>query len=277
MSVLDLFRPKWNHSEVDVRIAAIERIDDPILLMQIADADPTPRVRALVKERLRDQTRIVKWFQAGLDEREPHKAISILTVVIQRGEISPLEKTRALIARAKHLATFKRDKEAIKDLSEAIDCYPVGDAQEAAMAYHRRGTLHLRAKNYEHAICDFTHAISLKQDLADAYFYRGLACGGFNKSHPEKSEWGLLAQADLEEASYLNPTHRDLVQGLKAISGAPHGRPSLSYLTLDCTGCSARYKIASDSVAITLEYALRNTEIITIHVPDSTGRNPTKI
>jgi hypothetical protein len=52
MSLLDPFsKPRWRHSKVDVRLAAVDELDDRDVLMEIVrvDEDPTVRARALAR------------------------------------------------------------------------------------------------------------------------------------------------------------------------------------------------------------------------------------
>jgi hypothetical protein len=51
MNFLDLFRPKWKHSQPRVRRAAVEKLTDQALLGEIAKTDSDRDVRmAAVKE-----------------------------------------------------------------------------------------------------------------------------------------------------------------------------------------------------------------------------------
>ncbi len=52
MRFQDLFVPKWQHSNPDVRVKAIGRLKDARLLRQIADNDEHQRVRDAATEQL---------------------------------------------------------------------------------------------------------------------------------------------------------------------------------------------------------------------------------
>ena len=52
MKFRDLFVPRWDHSNPEVRKKAIARIENTELLMQIAERDDDPMVRDTASERL---------------------------------------------------------------------------------------------------------------------------------------------------------------------------------------------------------------------------------
>ncbi len=52
MKFSDLFVPRYQHSNPDVRVKAVKRIKDPKLLDQIAKQDPDPKVRDVASSRL---------------------------------------------------------------------------------------------------------------------------------------------------------------------------------------------------------------------------------
>ncbi len=52
MKFSDLFVPRYQHSNPDVRVKAVKRIKDPKLLTQIAEKDPDPKVRDVANARL---------------------------------------------------------------------------------------------------------------------------------------------------------------------------------------------------------------------------------
>jgi hypothetical protein len=52
MKFRDLFVPRWQHSNPDVRQKAVMRIADPVLLHQIIDKEDDEMVRLAAKERL---------------------------------------------------------------------------------------------------------------------------------------------------------------------------------------------------------------------------------
>ena len=52
MKFQDMFVPRWQHSNPDVRQKAVTRIKDPTLLHQIIDKDDDEMVRQAAHERL---------------------------------------------------------------------------------------------------------------------------------------------------------------------------------------------------------------------------------
>ncbi len=60
MGLFDLFRPKWKHSDPDVRIAAAQQLEDSSTLMQMAASDREwfvrHRVFDVIREKFADQT-----------------------------------------------------------------------------------------------------------------------------------------------------------------------------------------------------------------------------
>jgi len=52
MKFSDLFVPRWQNSNPDIRKRAIARIDDPKLLQQISELDEDPHVRQAASTRL---------------------------------------------------------------------------------------------------------------------------------------------------------------------------------------------------------------------------------
>ena len=76
------------------------------------------------------------------------------------------------------------------DLSDAIALDP-----QNAYLYYNRGNLYVQRNDYQHAIDDYTRAIELEADLAEAWFNRGLA-----RLHVKKQAEGV---ADLSKAGEL--------------------------------------------------------------------------
>ena len=52
MKFSDLFVPRWQNSNPNVRIKAVERIQDISLLRQIAEKDDHPMVRDIASDKL---------------------------------------------------------------------------------------------------------------------------------------------------------------------------------------------------------------------------------
>ncbi|MBP5776770.1 MAG: tetratricopeptide repeat protein [Prevotella sp.] len=76
------------------------------------------------------------------------------------------------------------------DLSDAIQLSP-----KNAYLYHDRGNLYSLRNDYQRAVDDYTRAIDLEPNLAEAYFNRGLA-----RLHAKKTSEGI---ADLSKAGEL--------------------------------------------------------------------------
>ncbi len=54
MKIIDLFRPRWRHSDPDVRLAAVDRITNPATLRKIARRSTDERLRLEAGKRLAD-------------------------------------------------------------------------------------------------------------------------------------------------------------------------------------------------------------------------------
>ena len=52
MKFQDIFVPRWQHSNPEVRIKALQRIKDKSLLMQIIEKDEDEMVRMAARDRL---------------------------------------------------------------------------------------------------------------------------------------------------------------------------------------------------------------------------------
>ncbi len=82
MGVLDAFRPKWKHSDPDVRIAAADEIDDPTILrgMVIEDAHWFVRHRVfdILREKYPDQEMYADLARNSNDEEIRRKAVKKL-------------------------------------------------------------------------------------------------------------------------------------------------------------------------------------------------------
>ncbi len=55
MSITDMFKPKWKHSDKRVRLEAIEKLEDQHVLIEIAHTDKSGNVRAKAVEKITDQ------------------------------------------------------------------------------------------------------------------------------------------------------------------------------------------------------------------------------
>ncbi len=68
MGLIDLFRPKWKHSNPDVRLAAVEELDtDSNALSEVASRDADPRLRTAALRRIEDPQLLSR---LGTEERD---------------------------------------------------------------------------------------------------------------------------------------------------------------------------------------------------------------
>ena len=90
MGLLNLFRPKWRHSNADVRIEAIASISDPQVLVDVIVADGEWFVRHEGFAKLRsldpDQAHYARLMRESNDEEIRRKAVKIMT------DVSELER-----------------------------------------------------------------------------------------------------------------------------------------------------------------------------------------
>ena len=83
-SVLDLFRPRWRHSDWSVRLAAVERLADQTLLAKIATSDGHERVRQAAVKRLADQAVLAKIAASDEDHNVREVALRMLIDAVER-------------------------------------------------------------------------------------------------------------------------------------------------------------------------------------------------
>lgn len=85
MGLLDAIRPKWKHSDADVRTAAVKEMDDPETLTQVIVKDPEWFVRHQALNRLRDLKPAQEWYaklvRESRDEEIRRKTVKVLTDV----------------------------------------------------------------------------------------------------------------------------------------------------------------------------------------------------
>ena len=90
MGLLNLFRPKWKHSNADVRIEAIASISDPQILVDVivGDSEWFVRHEAFAKLRSLDpgQAHYGRLMRESNDEEIRRKAVKIMT------DVSELER-----------------------------------------------------------------------------------------------------------------------------------------------------------------------------------------
>lgn len=82
MGILDALRPKWKHSDPDVRLEAIQQIDDPLLLLEIAARDGEWFVRHGAFDALRAMKPEQKLFndlvRTAKDEEVRRKTVKVM-------------------------------------------------------------------------------------------------------------------------------------------------------------------------------------------------------
>ncbi len=83
MGLMNLFRPRWKHSDADVRQESISSITDPGVLVEIAVSDAEWFVRHEALSALRDmqpdQSHYRRLVRESLDEEIRRKVVKIMT------------------------------------------------------------------------------------------------------------------------------------------------------------------------------------------------------
>ena len=83
MGILDPLRPKWKHSDADVRIAAAKELDDPAILVKMIVGDGEWFVRHNAFSRLRDLDPDEQWYSKLMresgDEEIRRKVVKVMT------------------------------------------------------------------------------------------------------------------------------------------------------------------------------------------------------
>jgi hypothetical protein len=106
MALFDLFRPKWKHSDPDVRVAAAKELTDRKALLDLAANDPEWFVRHEVFAILRDNNPAQEEFawlaRNSSDEEIRRKAIKRLTDEPTLEAIAGSEKYRYVRDAAEH-------------------------------------------------------------------------------------------------------------------------------------------------------------------------------
>jgi hypothetical protein len=126
MSFIDLFRPKWRHSDVDVRTEAVRNLgpEQVDVLVKVAREDKDARVRRIAVKRLEDAAVL-----EDLAARDPDAGIRELAA----DKAADLLVTAAVAGQAAALARLKRDR----DLGEVVR--RAGDAELRQQALARIG------------------------------------------------------------------------------------------------------------------------------------------
>lgn len=112
MSLLDRIRPKWQHSDPEVRAAAVRDLgkSDQEALSTVAREDDDPRVRRLAVKKLEDPEILFEVArrdtEAGLRELAAERAASLLAnVAVSNATVEACANALARLDDPKHLAT----------------------------------------------------------------------------------------------------------------------------------------------------------------------------
>jgi hypothetical protein len=102
MSIIDLFRPRWQHSDWKVRMESVEKLTDQKKLSKIALTDKESRVRESAVSRVSDQKVLV-----SVAVKDPASEVAL--AALQR-----IENEKELVRHVDILMNLKRKKEVIR-------------------------------------------------------------------------------------------------------------------------------------------------------------------
>lgn len=106
MSLFDAFRPKWKHSDPDVRIASACELDDPLILQKMVIEDGhwlvRHRVFDVLREKYPDQKMYADLAKNSDDEEIRRKAIKQLLSESILKDIAEKDKYRYVRDAATH-------------------------------------------------------------------------------------------------------------------------------------------------------------------------------
>jgi hypothetical protein len=98
MGLFDLFRPKWKHSDVDVRAEAVRNLDDNETLVRVARDDADARVRRIAVKRIDDAAVLediaARDADAGIRELASGKAAELWVAAAISGKAPALERLK---------------------------------------------------------------------------------------------------------------------------------------------------------------------------------------
>jgi hypothetical protein len=117
MGLMNLFRPKWKHSDSDVRQDAVKLITDHTLLAEIAQQDDSGYVRCEAVRKLTDQALLAKIAQTDDDSRVRENAVRWLTDQVQLAEV--VKRGRHLLTRME-AASKLADQELVQSMYAEI-------------------------------------------------------------------------------------------------------------------------------------------------------------
>ncbi len=149
MSLLDRFRPKWQHSDTDVRAAAVRQLgkEDSELLGAVAQGDPDPRVRRIAVKKLDNPKLLLEISREDDDDslrgfaKERANAI-LVDIAVSDEDTDQSERAVALLEDPKQLATVI--KTANLDAIRRVALERLTDAKSLAEIVGSAGDLSLR-------------------------------------------------------------------------------------------------------------------------------------
>jgi hypothetical protein len=101
MGLFDLFRPKWKHSDADVRARAVRQLDDDAILAQVAQGDLDDRVRKVAIKRLLDTAVLAAVAENDRDEGVRRAAQDKLAELAMEAALAGGKESLALAAVAR--------------------------------------------------------------------------------------------------------------------------------------------------------------------------------
>ena len=106
MGLLNRFRPRWRHSDSDVRFESISEIDDPAILAEMIVSDAEWFVRHEAFAALRalkpDQTHYNRLMRESEDEEIRRKTVKVMTDESEVERVSKEDKYRYIRDAAEH-------------------------------------------------------------------------------------------------------------------------------------------------------------------------------
>ena len=106
MGMLNWFRPRWKHSDSDIRRAAITEIEDPQILVQMIVADAEWFVRHEALARLRAlkpaQTHYHRLMRESGDEEIRRKVVKVMTSEAELERVAEEDRYQYIRDAAKH-------------------------------------------------------------------------------------------------------------------------------------------------------------------------------
>ena len=174
MSMFETFTaPKWQHKNPEVRMEAVEQLDDPDVLLQLVEADPDPQVQAAALARITDASALdmlvdrltgdlqlqakAQYLQQLLPSTDDLETISDDSLLLR---IANLASDAALASRA-------IDRISSEDLRQDIACnHPVARIRlQAALgikSLERLDELRLLARGHDKAV--YRHCQSVLEE-----------------------------------------------------------------------------------------------------------------